>query len=88
VLRHFRALCGKARVPRIRVYDLRHSAISLMVDAGGDLKAVSGVVGHSNPGITTRVYRHIKQEQRTAAMHELAATLDSPPPGDPEGPYR
>ena len=66
------------------MYDLRHSAISLMVDAGGDLKAVSEVVGHSNPGITMRVYRHVKQEQRTAAMRGLAATLDSPPPGHPE----
>ena len=86
VLRHFRALCATAGVPRIRVYDLRHTAISLMVDAGGDLKAVSEVVGHSNPGITMRVYRHVKQEQRTAAMHGLAAALDSPPPGDPERP--
>jgi integrase len=84
VRRHFVALREQACVPKIRVYDLRHSAISLMLDAGGDLKAVSEVVGHSNPGITIRVYRHVKHDQRAAAVQALAAALDPVPSADPE----
>ena len=81
VLRHFGAICARAGVPKIRVYDLRHSAVSPMLDADGDLKAVSEVVGHSNPGITMRVYRHVRPAQSTAAIPGLADALDGPAGG-------
>ncbi len=74
----FVRLCEKAGVPRIRVYDLRHMATSLMIDAGADLKAASEALGHSDPGITMRVYRHVRGDQRDQAISTLAATLDAP----------
>ncbi|HEY8286848.1 MAG TPA: hypothetical protein VIJ28_20850 [Chloroflexota bacterium] len=45
-------MCKQAGVPRIRVYDLRHTTASLMVDAGADLKAASEALRHSDPRIT------------------------------------
>jgi integrase len=78
VERRFVRLCTTAGVPRIRVYDLRHTATSLMIDGGADLKAASEALGHSDPRITMKVYRHVRADQRAQAIGTLAATLDAP----------
>ncbi len=78
VERRFERLCATAEVERIRVYDLRHTATSLMIDAGADLKAASEALGHSNPGITMRVYRHVRADQRAHAISALSAALEAP----------
>jgi integrase len=71
----FTTLCQRAGVERIRIYDLRHTAISLMAANGNDLKAISEVVGHSDPRLTARVYQHAYEHQRTKALAGLAASL-------------
>jgi integrase len=84
VQRRFRRLCTQAGVPRIRVYDLRHTATSLMIDAGADLKAASEALGHSDPRITMKVYRHVRGDQRAHALALLATAISTP--RDPEEP--
>jgi integrase len=66
-------------VPRIRVYDLRHTTASLMVDAGADLKAASEALRHSDPRITMKDYRHVQGDQRTRAIALLADAITAPP---------
>ncbi len=73
--RRFQRLCIQAGVPRIRVYDLRHTATSLMIDAGADLKAASEALGHSDPRITMKVYRHVQSSQRAQALALLAKAI-------------
>ncbi len=73
--RRFQRLCTQAGVPRIRVYDLRHTATSLMIDAGADLKAASEALGHSDPRITMKVYRHVQSSQRAQALALLAKAI-------------
>lgn len=83
VAHRFRALTEQAGLRRIRPYDLRHTAISLMLAGGADLKATSEVVGHSDPRLTARVYQHAYEGQRTQALADLAGSLfgtDSPLP--------
>ncbi len=70
--RRFQRLCRQADLPRIRVYDLRHTATSLMIDAGADIKAASEALGHSDPGITMKVYRHVQGSQRAQALTLLS----------------
>jgi len=65
------------RCGEIRVYDLRHTATSLMIDAGADLKAASEALGHSDLGITMKVYRHVRTDQRDHAVGALAHVLDT-----------
>lgn len=43
---------------RLRMYDLRHAAITGMLEAGSDLKAVSMIAGHSTPAMTMTRYQH------------------------------
>ena len=84
VANRFRRLCAQAGVPKIRPYDLRHTAISLMAEQGHDLKAISELVGHSDPRLTARVYQHGYPHQRKAALDGLGTLLGgSPePPGE------
>lgn len=48
----------KAGLPHIRIHDLRHTAGSLLLDAGYSLPAVSAFLGHSSPATTAAVYAH------------------------------
>lgn len=55
------------RLPRIRIYGLRHTATSLMIDAGTDLNDASEALSHSDPRITMAGYRHVRGDQRAAS---------------------
>lgn len=48
----------KAGLAHIRVHDLRHTAGSLMLDAGQPLATVSAFLGHSSTATTAAVYSH------------------------------
>ena len=56
---------------RLRLYDIRHRAISDMLEAGADLKSVSEIAGHASPEMTLRVYQHVSNQQRRAAIEAL-----------------
>ena len=74
--RAFKRLCKLSGVKAIRLYDLRHTAISLMAEAGADFKAISEVAGHANVRITRNVYQHINRSQRAAALEALSEALE------------
>ena len=74
----FKRLIVAAGVSRIRLYDMRHTAITLMAESGADIKAVSEVAGHANVLITRNVYQHINRSQRASALAALSTALDTP----------
>jgi integrase len=76
--RAFKRICIEAGVSEIRLYDLRHTAITLMAAAGGDLKAISEVAGHANVTITRNVYQHINKQQRNAVLATLTVAHAAP----------
>ncbi len=41
------------------MHALRHFFASVLLDAGGSIKAVSDYLGHSDPGFTLRTYTHL-----------------------------
>lgn len=47
-----------AGIPAMRFHDLRHTAASLLLDAGVDIGRVSDQLGHASAYITATVYRH------------------------------
>lgn len=57
--RHFRPILAKAELPRIRVYDLRHTHVTHLLYARVPVQSVSKRVGHANPVITMKVYAHV-----------------------------
>lgn len=49
----------KAKLRRIRLHDLRHTAASLMLADGVPVKVVSEILGHASPTITLSIYAHV-----------------------------
>ncbi|MFF0112104.1 tyrosine-type recombinase/integrase [Streptomyces prasinus] len=46
------------------MHALRHFYASVLLDAGESIKAVSQYLGHSDPGLTLRVYAHLMPESQ------------------------
>jgi integrase len=57
----------KAGLPRMRVHDLRHSAGSILLDAGVPLAAVAAFLGHASPATTAAIYAHLVRQGRSVA---------------------
>ncbi len=68
----FRRALDKANLPRIRVHDLRHTSVSLALDAGGRPEVVQERHGHSSIRVTVDMYGH----QYDGADVTVAAALD------------
>ncbi len=45
----------EAGVPRIRIHDIRHSAVSLLIDMGFSATAIADRVGHESIDITLQL---------------------------------
>ena len=60
-----------AGIKRIRIHDLRHSHVSLLIDKGYQPLAIADRVGHESIDITYR-YAHLYPSKQT----EMADTLD------------
>jgi integrase len=61
-----------AKLPELRIHDLRHSAASFMVNSGVDLFAVGKVLGHASYQSTQR-YAHLANDTLLAAVEAGAA---------------
>lgn len=57
--RYFKPLVHRAGVPKIRFHDLRHTAVSIMLSSGVSIFAVSKIIGHARPSITSDIYGHL-----------------------------
>ena len=62
------------------MHALRHFYASVLLDAGESIKAVSEYLGHSDPGLTLKVYAHLMPTSRARAR---AAIADLFKPQDP-----
>lgn len=67
----------RAGLPHIRVHDLRHTAATALLRAGGSLRDVQELLGHSSYALTADVYAHIRDDQRKATADRLERALDS-----------
>lgn len=61
-----------ANVPKIRMYDLRHTYVALMMADGWKLYHISKRLGHSNYSTTVNKYGHLEYNVRK----EIAKTTD------------
>jgi integrase len=71
----FERLVKAAELPRIRLYDTRHTAASLMLASGVPTKVVSELLGHSSPTITLSIYAHVIPGMAEDAGAALGASL-------------
>lgn len=68
-----------AKLPDLRIHDLRHSAASFMINAGIDLFAVGRVLGHADHKSTMR-YSHLAHDTLLAAVEAGAKKMQGRAP--------
>ncbi len=68
VTREFARLTANLDLPVIRLHDGRHTAATLGLEAGLDVKLVSDQLGHASTRITHDLYSHVRR-----AKHDEAA---------------
>jgi integrase len=59
----------------IRFHDLRHACATLLLTAGEELGVISRILGHSDLGVTLRVYAHLDPKRAKAAAGRIDAAL-------------
>jgi integrase len=71
----FETLVDRAQLRRIRLHDTRHTAASLMLASGENVKVVAELLGHSSPTITQTIYQHVMPGMSEGAGERLSASL-------------
>jgi integrase len=87
--RSFKRHLVAAGLPRsIRFHDARHTAATLLLASGVNVKVVSEMLGHADVSITLRVYAHVLPHMQHAAMNAMEALIGelSPPAVDDDAP--
>lgn len=70
--KQFYKYCDKAKVPKIRMYDLRHTYVATMMAEGKELYHISKRIGHINYNTTVNKYGHLSDNIK----QEIAKTTD------------
>ena len=73
--KHFRSTLDLAGLPRIRLYDLRHSAATIALAAGVSPKVVSEQLGHTSMAFTLDTYAHVLPHMQDEAAARIEAVL-------------
>jgi integrase len=73
----FVRLVATAGVPRIRLHDLRHSAATLLLSRGVNVKVIAEMLGHSTPTLTLSTYAHCVETMQQTAADQLQAVFAS-----------
>lgn len=71
--------CEESGVRRIRVHDIRHSHVSLLINAGFSALDISERVGHESVSTTLDIYSHLfpaQQKLLSDRLHELHEQLE------------
>lgn len=70
----------EAGIPRMTLHELRHTAASLAIAAGADVKVVQRMLGHASGAMTLDVYGHLLDDRLDAvaqALGEQAAAAET-----------
>lgn len=69
---HFKKIAWSIGRPDLRIHDLRHSAATVALAAGADIKSVQQLLGHSSATTTLNIYSHVTEKMAS----ETAARID------------
>jgi integrase len=71
VYKAWHELCERAGVRRCRPHDLRHTAASILLLQGADMRVVMDVLGHTRMSTTSDLYTHVLHEVRVDAAQRM-----------------
>ncbi|WP_328956059.1 site-specific integrase [Kitasatospora purpeofusca] len=73
--RSWHAVRGRLGLDDLRFHDLRHTCITLLLDLGVPPHIVREIAGHSDVGVTMKVYAHASLAERLKALSRLGEAL-------------
>jgi len=73
VTRQFKMLLIGAKLPNIRLHDLRHSCATLLLAQGVNPRMVMETLGHSQVSLTLNTYSHVLP----ALQQDVASKMDA-----------
>ena len=59
----------------MRIHDLRHSAVAILIAQGVNVKAISELLGHSSVAFTLQVYGHLMDESKKETADKMNSAL-------------
>ncbi|MCL2189963.1 MAG: tyrosine-type recombinase/integrase [Defluviitaleaceae bacterium] len=75
VSKAFQRLIRRLDLPIIRYHDLRHSAASILVAVGCNVKEVSTFLGHNQISTTLDIYAHLFNSSSVELMRKYDTVL-------------
>jgi integrase/recombinase XerD len=73
-----RRYCRKASIENISPHQLRHFFATYLLSRGGDVKAVSELLGHADVTITLKIYHHIGERNIRDVVERLSPASQEP----------
>jgi integrase len=73
--RHYKPMLERVKLPKLRLYDLRHTCATLLLAAGEHPKIVSERLGHAKIALTLDVYSHVLPTMQKSATEKISAIL-------------
>ncbi len=67
----FKTALAKAELPLMTIHDLRHTAASLAVQSGANVKTIQRMLGHTSAAMTLDVYSDLFEEDLDAVAGAL-----------------
>lgn len=64
-------------LPNVSPHDLRHTAATLALEGGADLKQVQQLLGHKDPATTMRFYTGVTEEAERRTVQGIESVLAS-----------
>jgi integrase len=71
----FVRLLEKAGLSRMRFHDLRHTAATLLLGMGVEMRVIQDILGHSNMATTANIYAHVLPAMQQEAMGKMDRLL-------------
>jgi integrase len=81
---HWRVIVGRSGLPYIRPHDTRHAHATLLLSLNVHPRIVQERLGHSDPGMTMRVYSHVLAGMQEDALERLGRALNATDDPAPE----
>jgi integrase len=72
---YFQRVRQAAKLPPMRFHDLRHTAATIALSRGVNVKMVSEMLGHASITITLQLYGHVTPHMQQAAMDVMDAVF-------------
>ena len=70
-------LLSKYKLPKIKFHELRHTSVSLLINAGVQTPIISKRVGHSMTSTTLNIYSHIFNSAQVEVINAMSNIFES-----------